>query len=112
MKKGSVKAPEDWLMTYVHEMGHQVHYAAGVPEFKDYLPKELLQRTVGNNLSAIEAIGEVKKKTWKPSQYGNSNEYERFAETFVQYVFAPEELQKASPAAFKWVQDAIEKGLK
>jgi len=112
MKKGSVKAPEDWLMTYVHEMGHQVHYAAGVPEFRDYLPKELLQRTVGNNLSAIEALGEVKKKTWTPSKYGGSNEYERFAETFVQYVFAPDELQKASPAAFKWVQDAIEKGLK
>ena len=112
MKKGTVKAPEDWLMTYVHEMGHQVHYAAGVPQFRGMLPTDLLQRAAQNNMDGIKALGEIKAKTWKPSKYGDSNEYERFAETFVQYVFAPEELKKASPDAYNWVKAALEKGLK
>ncbi len=112
MKKGTVKAPEDWLMTYVHEMGHQVHYAAGVPQFRGMLPTDLLQRAAQNNMDGIKALGEIKAKTWKPSKYGDSNEYERFAETFVQFVFAPEQLKKASPDAYNWVKAALEKGLK
>ena len=110
--KSTWKAKEDWIITYVHEMGHQVHFLAGQPRITDYLPKDLLKRTTQKNLDGVKALQEVKDKTWKPSQYGMTNEYERFAETYVQYVYSPEELKQANPAAYKWVEDAIKKGLK
>lgn len=77
----------DWLTTYTHEMGHQVHYAAGQPS----LPAGV---------------------KWTPSKYGATNADEQFAETFVQYVHAPEQLKKANPAAYEWVSKALKKALK
>ena len=62
-------------------MGHQVHFAAG--------------RTAMTGTQ------------WIPSKYGGSNFMEQFAETFVQYVFDPVELKKASPNAYKWVEETL-----
>tara|TARA_R100000152_G_C6777901_1_gene208110 strand:- start:1046 stop:3196 length:2151 start_codon:yes stop_codon:yes gene_type:complete len=81
-----------WLTTYIHEMGHQVHFAA----------KEL----------SYEKFFEGAERIWKPSVYGGSDNLERFAETFVQYVLAPDSLKKASPEAYKWVDTAMTKALK
>ena len=75
------KTGDSWLTTYVHEMGHQVHYAANRPAMAG--------------------------KAWIPSKYGGSNYMEEFAETFVQYVFDPVELKRVSPDAYKWVDDAL-----
>ena len=76
---------DSWLTTFVHEMGHQVHYAANRPAMKG--------------------------ATWIPSKYGETNFMEEFAETFVQYIFEPVELKKASPNAFKWIDDAMKDAL-
>ena len=76
---------DSWLTTFVHEMGHQVHYAANRPAMKG--------------------------STWIPSKYGGTNFMEEFAETFVQYIFKPVELKKASPNAFKWIDDAMKNAL-
>jgi len=84
--EGMYKGESHWLKTYVHEMGHQVHYESGKPTLGSY--------------------------DWTPSQYGSSNSAERFAETFVQYIFAPVELKKASPSAYKWVEDTLSSSLK
>jgi hypothetical protein len=84
--EGMYKGESHWLKTYVHEMGHQVHYASGKPTLSSY--------------------------DWTPSQYGSTNSAERFAETFVQYIFAPVELKKASPSAYKWVEDTLSSSLK
>lgn len=84
--EGMDKGASHWLKTYVHEMGHQVHYESGKPTLSSY--------------------------DWTPSQYGSSNSAERFAETFVQYIFAPVELKKASPSAYKWVEDTLSSSLK
>tara|TARA_Y100000593_G_C4304976_1_gene335280 strand:- start:248 stop:2515 length:2268 start_codon:yes stop_codon:yes gene_type:complete len=73
-----------WLTTYVHEMGHQVHYAA-------------------NTVQGYSS--------WVPSKYGGSNFFEQFAETFVQYVFDPVGLKKAAPDAYKWVDNAVKVAL-
>jgi SPP1 gp7 family putative phage head morphogenesis protein len=75
------KTGDSWLTTYVHEMGHQVHYAANRPAMAG--------------------------KAWIPSRYGGGNYMEEFAETFVQYVFDPVELKRVSPDAYKWVDDAL-----
>jgi len=79
------KTGQSWLTTYVHEMGHQIHYAAGRPAMAG--------------------------KAWIPSKYGGTNYMEEFAETFVQYVFDPVELKKASPNAYKWVDEAVNAAL-
>ena len=81
-----------WLTTYIHEMGHQVHFVA----------KEL----------SYEKFFEGAERVWKPSIYGGSDNIERFAETFVQYVLAPDSLKKASPEAYKWVDTAMAQALK
>ena len=106
------KTKEGWLNTYIHEMGHQVHYSAGKPSIREYLPEEIRKRAGGTGPDAVKAIGELRELTWQPSTYGNSNELERFAETFTQFVLAPDELRRASPAAYRWVEEAIRKAMK
>ena len=108
----SWKAPLGWLTTYVHEMGHQVHFRAGMPSIDSNLPKALRERAAKPTRDGMDAIRELKKLRWSPSEYGTTNGKERFAETFVQYVLAPDELKKASPAAYKWVDEAMEAALK
>ena len=49
---------------------------------------------------------------WIPSAYGTGNYKERFAETFVQYIFSPVELKKASPSAYKWIEETLDASLK
>lgn len=110
--KTTWKSKEGWAVTYVHEMGHQIHFSAGTPGMNAYLPKELRDKSIGKGPEAIEAIGKLRQLEWKPSTYGTTNGYERFAETFVQYVFAPEELQKASPAAYAWVEGTLQEAMK
>ena len=80
-RKLKLHTEESWLTTWVHEMGHQVHFTAG--------------RTAMTGTQ------------WIPSKYGGSNFMEQFAETFVQYVFDPVELKKASPNAYKWVEETL-----
>ena len=84
--KGRTNEATSWLKTYVHEMGHQVHFTNN-----------------SNKLSSYD---------WSPSEYGTSNHLERFAETFVQFIFAPVELKKASPSAYKWIEETLDASLK
>ena len=84
--KGRLNEATSWLKTYVHEMGHQVHFTNN-----------------SNKLSSYD---------WSPSEYGTSNHLERFAETFVQFIFAPVELKKASPSAYKWIEETLDASLK
>ncbi len=84
--KGRFDESTTWLKTYVHEMGHQVHYTNAVNKLNSY--------------------------DWIPSAYGSSDYKERFAETFVQFIFSPVELKKASPSAYKWIEDTIDASLK
>ena len=79
-KYGYETSDSSWLHTYVHEMGHQVHYMAGSPRFKG---------------------------KYNPSKYGTTNKEEWFAETFLQYTVAPEALRKAAPDAYKFVDKVV-----
>ena len=110
--KTSMGTDVGWLTTYVHEMGHQVHFRAGRPSMLDYAPKKLKERASKFGADAIKALDELAKLSWSPSKYGTTNLMEHFAETFVQYVFAPEDLKKASPMAYQWVDEALAKALK
>lgn len=106
--KTQMKTELGWLTTYVHEMGHQVHFKAGMPNIDTYVR----QAMKGKKLSKLEESLEMNQLRWKPSKYGTTNEMERFAETYVQYVFAPDDLKKASPVAYKWVEETMKEALK
>ena len=96
-----IYAPTGWLTTLVHELGHQVHFAAQRPK---------LGYTGGVAIKSSLDI-DVVAGTWIPSTYGKTNIMEQFAETFVQYIFDPVALKSASPEAYKWVDDAMKAAL-
>jgi SPP1 gp7 family putative phage head morphogenesis protein len=93
--------PQEWITDYVHEMGHQIHYASNKVKlsFRKVLELNSLDRDITTG-------------TWLPSGYGSSNYLEQFAETFVQYIFDPVGLKKVAPEAYKWVDDAMATALK
>ena len=85
---------QSWITTMFHEVGHQVHYRglnAG-----SYLNSKHFEK---GGLASV-------------SQYGLTNEKERFAEAFVQYTFNPEGLKKHAPGLYSWVEEAREVVLK
>ena len=79
-------------------MGHQIHFKANKTKITDYIDE-------------VHAPGNGPEAKWRPSTYGTTNEMERFAETYTQYVFAPAELRSASPAAYRWVEETIKKAM-
>lgn len=103
-----ITTDEGWVNTYVHEMGHQIHFKANLTKITDYIDEAYVP---GNGPETIESLRRIKAATWKPSVYGTTNEKERFAETYTQYVFAPTELRSANPAAYRWVEDTIKKAM-
>lgn len=69
------------VSTWLHELGHQVHYYAGAPELlKNALPV---------------------------THYGAVNKFEQFAEAFTAWALAREELQKWQPALVNWLDELI-----
>ena len=81
-------AEGEWLTTYIHEMGHQLHYAVGAP---------------------MPPIGAA--RNWKPSKYGITNKHEWFAETFTQYTLAPKALKRYAPDAYDFIDQQVKRAL-
>ena len=94
------------MATLVHEIGHQVHFNAGKPSLGRLIEEGL------EGLSGEKLLLARRERKWTPSKYGGTNEMEQFAETFVQYVFAPSALKKANPYAYRWIDQAMQEGLK
>jgi len=99
--KNIARGPFQWLTTYVHEMGHQVHYAAKKPMLG-----------LGEKGWPEGVTGPITSGSYVPSLYGGSNNMEQFAETFVQYIFDPVGLRKTSPDAYSWIESAVQAALK
>ena len=93
--------PQEWILTYVHEMGHQIHYASNKPKL-----------SFRKNFELNSYDRDITMGTWLPSFYGSSNYLEQFAETFVQYVFDPVGLKKVAPEAYRWVDETMATALK
>ena len=85
-------AEYDWFSTFVHEMGHQVHYQSG-------------GATLGRQFMKLKGL------TY-PTQYSRKNHLEQFAESFTQYIFNPEGLKEQAPRLYKWVDEAVEEAIK
>ena len=82
----------DWFVTFVHEMGHQIHYQSGAA-------------SLGQQFRKLGGM------TY-PTEYSRKNALEQFTESFVQYVFNPEGLQERAPRLYKWVDATLEQSLK
>jgi SPP1 gp7 family putative phage head morphogenesis protein len=83
---------ERWFSTMIHEIGHQVHYKG----------------------SGAVALGNKFKKMGGMSYvtgYSRKNPRELFAESFVQYVLNPEEMQKIAPRLYNWVEEITDNAL-
>jgi len=84
---------QEWIPVMLHETGHQVHYA-------------------GINGGSFKGSGfQVPGQIASVSQYGLSNEKERFAEAFVQYVLNPAGLKEKASGLYDWVDDAVQKAI-
>lgn len=83
----------NWIVTMIHEIGHQVHAkgSGGV--------------ALG---SKWKGLGGVTKVTG----YAYKNPREQFAEGFVQYVLNPEGLKQEAPRVYNWVEETLEEALK
>ena len=77
----------DWFSTFVHEMGHQVHFEAGT-------------KPLGNKFSKMKGMKYV-------TEYSRKNPREQFAEAFTQYIFNPEGLKDKAPRLYAWVDETI-----
>lgn len=73
--------------TMIHELGHQVHYFAGFPEWPAHL----------NNA--------------RMTQYGAFNTAESHAEMFVAWVFNRQELFRRSPEAARYMDEMFERAM-
>jgi len=89
----AVDRKQRWISTTLHEVGHQVHfYGIDGGAF------------VGSQFQRPGQIASV-------TQYGLTNERERFAEAFVQYVLNPAGLKEKASGLYDWVDDAVQKAI-
>ena len=85
-KNLSLGDDRDSLLTWLHELGHQVKYRGG----NVTIPKDIVRLT----------------------QYSTTNDSEWFAEHFVAWIIDREALMLTDPAAVRIIEDAIENAMK
>jgi len=83
---------EQWFTTMIHEIGHQVHY------------KGSGAIALGNKFKKMGGMSYV-------TGYSRKNPRELFAESFVQYVLNPEEMQKIAPRLYNWVEEITDNAI-
>lgn len=91
LRDGSV---ERVLGTYVHELGHQIHYRSGIEDPPYY--SATLKRAEGRGLSG----------------YSNASYRETFAEAFAAFVFNPTALKQQDSSMYNWVQKNLDLALR
>ncbi|MCD1597872.1 phage minor head protein [Rheinheimera aquimaris] len=75
-----------FISVWLHELGHQVHYYAGAPDYPA-------------NASWV-------------TYYAATNKYESFAEAFTAWMLAPEALKQWQPELYSYLEKQIEKATK
>lgn len=109
------KRNEELARTIIHEFGHQIQHRAdtqaGWPILAmnvDYpVPPELQQGLTGRPDRSLEMTA----PRYLVSRYAALNTKELFAETFVAYVVAPDDLEKFNPALYEWVDRTTKQAL-
>lgn len=89
----SARRNEQILMTYVHEMGHQVHFRAGSPN------------------PPADSVSLGRRVAKGITEYSTTNHFETFAEAFVAYTFNPKALRQADEPLYNWVRDSVDSAM-
>jgi hypothetical protein len=86
------------LSVYLHEMGHQVHYAAGEPiaPFR-------------RNASALDY---AERMALTATQYSQTNSNEFAAEHFVAWAVSPKKYKETDPVGYNWIDKIVSDSLK
>ena len=98
----------DQLMaTYVHEVGHMVHFASGdtrntIVKISPALEGNIRDAEPGNPLGGL--LGDTRHFV---SDYAMTNRLELFAEAFTAFVVSPAALRQRTPEVYDWVDDVL-----
>lgn len=84
---------EQILMTYVHEMGHQVHFRAGSPN------------------PPADSVSLGRRIAKGITEYSTTNHFETFAEAFVAYTFNPKALRQVDEPLYNWVKGTVDSAI-
>lgn len=86
--ENSESSSDEALIVYLHEMGHQLHYSAGLPR-------------VDENVLLLRAS----------TLYASTNDREYAAEHFIPWAITPEAFRKADPSGYDFVDKMVQKAL-
>lgn len=95
------------MATFVHEVGHMVHFASGdarntIVKISPALEGNIRDADPGNPLGGL--LGDTKHFV---SDYAMTNRLEMFAEAFTAFVVSPAALRQRSPDVYDWVDDVL-----
>lgn len=88
------------MMTFLHEVGHQVHYKAGEDEPAPPKDSTSISRRKNQGLTGYSSYG-----------LAHNDGSEAFAEAFVAYSLNPEALKSHDKPLYDWVDNMINKSL-
>jgi hypothetical protein len=100
-----LKESEIALTTHIHELGHMIHDASSrkVRERLDVTGTEIAFRSNAMD-QATPSIRQIQQQGNGPTRYSNTNVAELFAESYVGYVVAPDQLRQSNPELYDWVE--------
>lgn len=95
------------MNTFIHEVGHMIHFASGdarntVVKLTPALESNVYEEDPDNPLGSL--TGPTRHFM---SDYAKTNRLEMFAEAFTAFVAAPAALRKRSPEVYEWVDDVL-----
>ena len=98
------------LTTHVHELGHMVHDTRS-REIRNLVStgQDSVAFYADSMTRAPAEIHQLLRQEGGPTPYGNVNMAEMFAESFVGYVMAPDEMRQNKPELYRWVADYLKK---
>ena len=96
------------MSTFIHEVGHMVQFASGdarntIPK----LPPNLEAAISSDGPGALGGGSLVGDNRFFVSDYSTTNRLEFFAESFVAFVVAPQQLRQRSQEVYDWVDDTL-----
>lgn len=99
---------EQVMNTFIHEVGHMVQFASG--DARNTIPKlpQSLETALTSTAPGMLGGGSLSgDNRFFVSDYSATNRMELFAESFVAFVLAPQQLRQRSPEVYDWVDDTL-----
>jgi hypothetical protein len=107
---GGLKESEKALTINLHELGHMVHDTSSrkVRDRYGSSGPEIAFRPNAMDLAPAN-IRQLLRDGRGPTGYSNTNVAELFAESYVGYVVAPDQLRESNPDLYSWVERTMKR---